>query len=226
MSCERYRDKLVDALASGEGAPGGEIATHLRVCSDCRGFYEAQRLLFGAIDSGVRVVMNEAVPPSLLPGVRARMEEVQVAGTDWKFSWNVLAAAAVVALAALGFVARHEPRTTPVLVETAASAGIVPGKIAKVPATEKAGHPTIRRSHKESGESYPSTESANASSKVLLPAEERVGYEQYIRTVRAGSRSPAREAKFVDPIEIVPQEIAQLEIQKLEMNSLGEEARE
>jgi hypothetical protein len=53
-----------------------------------------------------------------------------------------------------------------------------------------------------------------------------MGYEQYVRTVRVGSRSLAKEAKFVDPIEIPPQEIAQLRIEKLELNSLAEEAQE
>jgi hypothetical protein len=226
MNCEGYRDKLIDALASGESVSGGEVVAHLRVCAECKKFYETQVRLFGAIDSGVRAVVNESVPASLLPRVRARMKEVQMAGTNWKLSWNVVAVAGVVVLAALGFVARREPRPTAVLVETAAGARIVPGKITRVLAPEKAEHPIIRRRHRESEEPYSNTESPNCSSEVLVPGEERVGYEQYIRTVRAGSRSPAKETKFVDPIEIATQEIAQLQIQKLEMNSLAEEARE
>jgi hypothetical protein len=171
-------------------------------------------------------MVNEGVPASLLPGARARMEEVQTARTNWKRSWNVAALAAVVVLAALGFMARREPKPTAVPVETAASARIAPEKMTRVLAPEKTVHPVARRSRRERGEPFSNTESATASAEVLVPAEERAGYQHYIQTVRAGSRSLAKEAKFVDPIEIAPQEISQLQIKKLELNSLAEEAQE
>jgi hypothetical protein len=226
MSCEGYRDKLVDALAGGESSLAGDVLAHLRVCAECKRFYEAQVHLFGAIDSGVRAMVNEAVPPSLIPGARARIGDVQTAGTDWKLSWNVAALAAAVVLVAVSFMARRGPRTTAVPHETAASARTASEKITRALAPEKAVHPVVRRSRRESGELFSNTESETASSEVQVPAEERTGYEQYVRTVRVGNRFLAKEVRFVDPIEIPPQEIAQLQIEKLEMNSLAEEAQE
>jgi hypothetical protein len=226
MNCEGYRDRLIDALASGESSLAGDVAAHLRGCAECKGFYEAQVNLFGAIDSGVRAMVNESVPGSLLSGVRARIGEAQTARTDWKISWSLAALATVVVLMAVGFTARRGPRPTGVPVETAASARTVSEKTTRDLPPEEAVHPVVRRSRGESGELFSNTESATASSEVLVPAGELAGYEQYIRTVRVGNRSLAKEVKFVDAIEIAPQEIAQLQIKKLEMNSLAEETQE
>lgn len=84
MSCERYRDKLVEALASGESAFGGELAAHLRLCAECGKFHQAQVNLFGAIDSGMRTMVNEEVPASLLPRVRAQVAEAGMPRQSWR----------------------------------------------------------------------------------------------------------------------------------------------
>jgi len=85
MSCERVQEKFVEVLASREAALDRKLASHVRACASCREFYEAQRHLFSVIDSGVKVMVSEAMPASLLPGVRARMEAVEVARAwpDW-----------------------------------------------------------------------------------------------------------------------------------------------
>jgi len=98
MSCEAYREGLSDALLRGEAARSEMLATHLRVCPSCAEFYEAQKRLLDAMDSGVRAMVNEEMPASLLPGVRARMEqeESQRAMLPWKIA--AVAAAGVLAL--------------------------------------------------------------------------------------------------------------------------------
>ncbi len=99
MSCEEYRNRLVDALAVGEKQPAVDVAAHLRACVECERFYESQVNLFGAIDSGVRAIVNEVVPSSLLPRVRARVGEIgvprRIGGGYWV---PVCAALAVVIL--------------------------------------------------------------------------------------------------------------------------------
>jgi hypothetical protein len=115
MSCEGYQEKLVETLAAGEGALGGELAAHVRVCVACREFYEAQVHLFGAIDSGVRAMVSEEIPPSLLPGVRARVEEVPIAHT-W-LPWLMPAAVVViVAVLMLSTLVRHRSQANNVQV--------------------------------------------------------------------------------------------------------------
>jgi hypothetical protein len=98
MSCEGYRDRLIDALAGGEGSLGGDMAAHLRECAECKKFYEAQVHLFGAIDSDVRAMVNVAVPASLLPGACARIEKTRMA---WAWVPWVVPAAGVAMVALL-----------------------------------------------------------------------------------------------------------------------------
>ena len=103
MNCEGYRDRLIDGLARGENSLGGEVAGHLRTCAECKKFYEAQAHLFGAIDAGVRTMVNETVPVSLLPGVRVRVAEAGVPQrSTWNFAWG-FAAVGVAAVMVIGF---------------------------------------------------------------------------------------------------------------------------
>ena len=106
MSCERFQEKIDDALASGERALNGEIAAHLRTCGACREFYEKQRQLFGAINAGVQAMVNQGMPASLLPGVRARLEEAPAVRMIWRPAWLMPVAAAVVLAIGLA-VMRH-----------------------------------------------------------------------------------------------------------------------
>src|SRR5258708_37256602 len=106
MNCERYKEKMVEALASGESSPARDIAIHLRTCEECKRFYEAQVNLFGAIDSGVRAMANDTVPASLLPRVRARIEKVRTPRLVWRPAWSVVAIAAMILVVSLGFVRR------------------------------------------------------------------------------------------------------------------------
>ena len=74
MSCRAIREKLNEALAAGEAEPLNRGAvSHLQACGDCRHYYSAQSRLFGAIDSGVRRLVEDIAPPSLVPGVRERL---------------------------------------------------------------------------------------------------------------------------------------------------------
>ena len=129
MNCERYQEKILGALASGETLPIGEIAAHLRACAGCREFYEAKRQLLVAIDASVRAMVNEDVPASLLPRVRTRMEAASARQMGWRPRWQMGIAAAL--LLALTFaVMWHRPeqnsaRTSPASVATPESTAAV-----------------------------------------------------------------------------------------------------
>jgi len=109
MSCEVYRESLSDALLRGEATLSAALAEHVRACADCAEFYESQKQLLGAMDLGVRAMVNEKVPASLLPRVRAQREAVEPA----RFRSPLLPTAGVVALALLILVplARWRART-------------------------------------------------------------------------------------------------------------------
>jgi len=116
MPCEKYREALIEVAASGSMSYG--LRVHLETCVLCRAALQEEQQLFAAIDSGVQRVANADVPPSLLPRVRASLDqEASEKRSFWPYA--VLAGAAV--CAALVFVSIRGWRTgqvsTPVTAE-------------------------------------------------------------------------------------------------------------
>jgi hypothetical protein len=110
MSCERYRDALVD-VAAGEAAPA-PLETHLASCAACRDELAALWQSLALADAELSGL------PSAEPsaGLRARIRQAVAedpAPSPWRFGWlwPAMAAAAVggVALAAWP---RHRPEVS------------------------------------------------------------------------------------------------------------------
>jgi hypothetical protein len=74
MVCHAIREKLNNTLAAGQAnAMEREAASHLQACGGCRDYYGAQTKLYEAVDSGMRHLVENISPASLLPGVRDRL---------------------------------------------------------------------------------------------------------------------------------------------------------
>jgi hypothetical protein len=89
---------MMDELASGESEFQGALDQHVQECAACRAFFDSQTSLLRAIDSNLRLIGNGAVPASLLPGVRARLQDEVSPRTQWISSWGFAAIAALVVL--------------------------------------------------------------------------------------------------------------------------------
>jgi hypothetical protein len=98
MNCKNARERITDALANGQMKLAGEVAVHLLACEGCRAYHAQQAELFRAMDSGLRAMANEPVPPSLLTGVRVRLEETR---TSSHWLYRLLPVSAVLVVAAL-----------------------------------------------------------------------------------------------------------------------------
>jgi len=98
MPCKHYKDALIEAAAS-DAEPQGELRVHLAGCADCRSAFEQEQSVFASIDAGLQVNANADVPASLLPRVRARLDEESVPRRIWVTNWLVLAGAAVAVVA-------------------------------------------------------------------------------------------------------------------------------
>src|SRR5713226_5871600 len=131
MPRKHYKDALIEAAASG-AEPPGELRAHLAGCFDCRAALEQEQALFASIDAGLHVAANAEAPASLLPRVRARLDEESAPRRIWATNWLVLASAAVMVVAFLA--ARAVWRTTVVHlpVETAGKP-IVPSHVEAPP---------------------------------------------------------------------------------------------
>ncbi len=100
MPCKHYKDALIEAAAS-DAEPQGELRVHLAGCADCRSAFEQEQSVFASIDAGLQVNANADVPASLLPRVRARLDEESAPRRIWVTNWLVLASAAVMVVAFL-----------------------------------------------------------------------------------------------------------------------------
>jgi hypothetical protein len=99
MNCMQYQARILESLAAGESVQPAELSSHQEFCAACREFFVAQQSLFQSVDTGLRSIMNETVPASLLAGVRARMEEPSTPGHARYSNWSLAAVAAVAILA-------------------------------------------------------------------------------------------------------------------------------
>jgi hypothetical protein len=98
MSCENYREALIESAASG-AAPPRELRLHLDACTSCRATFTEELQLFVAIDAGVRTTANAEVPASLLPRVRAKLNELSVPRRSWIPTYVAVAAAVALVIA-------------------------------------------------------------------------------------------------------------------------------
>ena len=99
MNCRSAQEKIVAAIASRESALCGDLDQHVRECTGCRAFLASQASLASAIDSHLRLIANQPVPPSLLPRVRARLEQ-ETAPRQSILRWQFAAFTTVVVLLA------------------------------------------------------------------------------------------------------------------------------
>jgi hypothetical protein len=95
MPCENYRGALIEAAAT-DAVPLRELRSHLDACQSCRTVFTEERELLAAIDAGVRTTANVEVPASLLPRVRAKLNELSVPRRSWIPASAIAAAAALV----------------------------------------------------------------------------------------------------------------------------------
>ena len=107
MPCKHHKDALMEAAASG-AEPQGELRAHLDFCVDCRAAFEQEQSLFASIDAGLHVAANVEVPVSLLPRVRARLDEEIAPQRRW-IQPLIFAAASVALLFAVFLFARPHP---------------------------------------------------------------------------------------------------------------------
>lgn len=219
MSCEGYRDKLIAALAGGESVPAEDVALHLRSCAECTEFYETQVHLFGAIDAGLRVMLNETVPASLLPRVRARVADAEMPRRMWGVGWGFAAVAtAAVLVLGIGLLKRS------------------PGSISKLsggpPVVEPGVHDVTQphvsaagpRRHVTLTKATRVSEGNANGPEVIVLAEERVAFVRFVTDLPeekdvAVALTRAATGEKADAVEIALLQIDELNVKPLESSN-------
>lgn len=221
MPCEPYKDALSEAAAGASASSA--LRSHLIVCADCRAALAEEQALYGSIEGGLRIVANAEVPASLIPSVRARLDEPAP-----RKRWLVPLLAPLAAALLLGvFILRSLQRPTGKPAAPAMTASVVePGRqdspaSPKVPTTASSGNvsivPAVRAASRPL---VTQTQSRQEAPQVLVPhdqeallagyAEQLLGH-RFVRLTAELIPPPSLEPGEVAPIQIVPLDVKPLE---------------
>jgi len=222
MNCREVREKITESLAAGGASLLSGETTHVNSCSVCREFYEKERALFASMDAGLQIAANSQVPPSLLPGLRARLERGPGPRTSLNPGWRfaLLAAASVLVLSFL--VVRHLPDSRG---PTPDRASVTPPEITRpasvVPPTGSGETAHSRRSPRQEPKRLPRYEVSEPLAEVIVLAEEREAFVRFVaklpdeRAVALALANPAPPRKDI-PVEVALLQIDELHVRPLE----------
>ncbi len=224
MNCQNAREQITDLLAAGRVELTGELAGHVQSCAGCGTFYAQQAKLFRAMDSALSAMANEPMPLSLLPRVRARMEETRTL-SPWFYRLLPIAAILVIAYLIAFPLARRSLRSDGVQV------AVIPKRsesrvqsrppLAGQPETLKV-PPATREQRPRHSVRLPAAQrpAQTAEVAVLVSSEESQGLLQLAAAV---PRSPQWAQAMLHPVDLArtqiepiePIEIASLEVSPL-----------
>jgi hypothetical protein len=226
MPCQHYKEALIEAAASGTEAQG-DLRAHLADCADCHNAFEQEQSLFDSIDAGLQVTANAEVPASLLPRVRARLDEESVPRRRWFTNWLVLASAAVLVASFFAARAVWHANVLQKPVEMAGNTSVSPNSnpsprnqtaVIAAPVEKNSSSPrqvTIARNPQA-----PETlVRAKTTPEVLVPRDQEVLLADYAEQWGLRKRAPLRaqdaDAAIFEPLQVAPIQIAELDVKPL-----------
>ncbi len=229
MPCQHYKDALIEAAAS-DAKPQGDLRAHLDACAPCRVTLAQEQALFSSIDAGLHLTANADVPASLLPRVRARLDEAAAPRSGWVTNWFALASAAVMVVAF--FAARAVWRTNVVQkpVETAGKT-IVPPRVtlpaqkqnlAVLPPMEKNSVSQRYLAIAKNSRAHKTLIRRKTMPEVLVPRDQEVLLAEYAEQWRFHKRAPLL-AQDSDATILAPLQVAQIQIAELDVKLLADQ---
>ena len=222
MNCKQYQEKITETLAAGISILP-DIAAHQNSCATCGAFYAAQQSLFESIDTGLRSLVNQPVPSSLLPFVRSRLNENPASGSASIPGWSVAVVAAVALLAvSIGFSLRRHTRPG---VNSAENRATVSRGINKPQLTAQAHNELPKKDSPRTTERRVATVSPpTPEPEVIVLAEEREAFAEFVAevpeepSVALALTQPSPESAD-EPLEIALLRIDGLEVKPLESSA-------
>jgi len=229
MPCKHYKDALIETAASG-AAPQGELRPHLSECVSCRSAFEQEQSLFAAIESGLYANANAEVPVTLLPHVRARLDQVALPTRSGFTSWYAFAVAAAMVLILLGSRAVWHGSIpegpSPTVVSSGAPA-LSRSHAAALSgthplATTEGSTPIGRKALRTGAGSLPALRNDNPSAEVLVPKDQERMLASYAEQWQARKRPPLVPVN-PDDTSVALLEVAPIQIDQLDVKSLAGE---
>ncbi len=225
MPCKHHKDALMEAAASG-AEPQGELRAHLDFCVDCRAAFEQEQSLFASIDAGLHVAANVEVPVSLLPRVRARLDESAAPQRRWFTPWFALASAAVLVVAFFAARAAWRENVVHQPVETARNAS-VPMRVTPpqnhdrvvAPPVVKDSPSQLQLAIAKNHQARQRLGSGKTIPEVLVPRDQEVLLAEYAEQWRLHAHplllAQGFDATVLSPLQVAPIQIAELDVKLL-----------
>ena len=229
MPCKPHKDALIEAANNG-AEPQGDLRAHLAECADCRAAFEQERSLFASIDASLQIAANADVPASLLPGVRARLDEESAPRRIWATNWLVLASAAVLVV---GFLAARAFLRPTVVQEPVQSVGkpVVPPLVTAPP--QNHGPVLLSPAEKNSASQrrevvaklpleHDAQAKGSTTPQVLVPRDQELLLAEYAEQWSL-RKHPLLVAQDYDPTILSPLQVAPIQIDELGVKLLADE---
>ena len=228
MPCEHYKNALTEAAASAV-EPRGELRAHLETCVPCRATFAAEQSLFYSIDMGLQVHVNSEVPATLLPRVRAKLNEETSAARNWSGVRFAFAVAATLAIAFLSTQIHWRFDTVPQPVNVAVNKVSLPSaasppqnqKVVSVPSANE--HALTHTDAAAVKHHVPNDSPAphNPEPEVLVPRDQEILLANYQQQWQAGKHPPI--AAYLGKESFVSLEIAPIQIAELDVKLMAEQ---
>ena len=230
MPCEHHKEALIEAAATGLD-PGNALASnakmaglraHFESCASCRAAFEQEQSLFASIDAGLHTTANAEVPPSLMPRVRARLQQETTLGRSWLTNWLVLASAAGVLVTLFAARAVWRPRVVQKPVEMVGKPSVSPpqnhDRVIKPPAVENS-DPQRQLVIVKNPSAHETLVIGKTMPEVLVPRDQEVLLAEYAEQWRLHKRTPLlaqdSDATILALLQVAPIQIAELDVKLL-----------
>jgi len=224
MKCQVAQKKITEGFAAGLATLSSDVHAHLKSCEKCKRFYEKEKTLLLALDRELQNLVNRRVPTSLLPRVRAGLEQTAARPALGAAGWSLVALSAAMALAVcLGSLLNRAPRYTT--------------EVERQPLVSQAAHPPTPKppSPSRAAAANPAAlveaprashvKTSIAGREVLVLAEERDAFARFVvhrvpNQIETGVTASSSEQSDA------PLEIALLQIEKVQIEPLKGTARQ
>jgi len=215
MNCRHVQKQITESLTVGHATPSPEMEKHRDSCVMCQEFYQREERLFASLETGVRGIVNEPVPPSLIPRVRVALEQMPAIYSVW--SSQVRAAALVMVVVAVALAVLRNHGNHPAVPELAQVASQVANPSRPEPSSVPAS-PSVH--HPKGAVVHPRVVRERTAEVIVLSGEREAMARFTVDRSQRESIAAALMASASVPDDS-PVEIALLQVRNIEIPALG-----
>ena len=219
MNCRSAQEKIVDAIASRESGLCEDPDQHVGECAGCRAFLASQASFASAIDSHLRLIAKEPVPPSLLPRVRARLEQ-ETAPRQSILRWQFAAVTTVVVLLVAAAIRMRDSDKPGSPAETTAKVALESRHVNHPPTASPPINQPAPKTPRVAAIRKASVSAHSSAPEVLILPEEQQAFRRFVSEISKDQDSAKALVSAAPGNGDAPVEIALLTIENVEVKPL------